>query len=125
MQKVILVIFLSCLSLELFSLPKYLATAGRNCQNCHSMKRLSENPRIDWEKMSYVHRRMSLSCKSCHINPGGGGIRTVVGRYYSQTSLPMFHISKHPDTKKNSPDERDKIPSHKAKFFYSNDFLSF
>jgi hypothetical protein len=31
-----------------------------------------------------------MSCQGCHVNPAGGGLRTASGRYYSQSTLPMF-----------------------------------
>jgi predicted CXXCH cytochrome family protein len=74
---------------EARALPLYSARAGRMCDNCHT------DP-TGWKNPELVRRKCNLSCLGCHVNPTGGGLRTVSGRFYGQTTLPMFLASHRP-----------------------------
>jgi hypothetical protein len=69
--------------------PLYMARAGRACDTCHTDPTGWKNPRL-------AQRKCNLSCSSCHINPGGGGLRSVSGRFYAQATLPMLLASHRP-----------------------------
>ncbi len=70
--------------------PLYMARSGRTCDNCHSLPNTWYNP--DDTKL----RKCTLSCSSCHVDPSGGGLRNVSGRYFSEATLPMFSSLKRP-----------------------------
>lgn len=65
------------------SLPLYTARSGRGCDTCHT------DP-TDWENPRLADRKCNLSCMGCHTDPSGGGLRTVSGEFYGQSTLPMF-----------------------------------
>ncbi|MFT4626843.1 MAG: hypothetical protein ACI8PZ_005523 [Myxococcota bacterium] len=65
------------------ALPLYTARSGRTCDNCHV------DP-TDWENPPLPDRKCTLSCMGCHTDPSGGGLRTVSGEFYGQSTLPMF-----------------------------------
>ena len=69
---------------EVSSLPLYGARSGRICDNCHS------SPTGWHDPPSIKDRKCSLSCVTCHVDPNGGGLRTVSGRYYGESTLPSF-----------------------------------
>lgn len=98
------------------ALPMYAARAGRTCDNCHSLPNTWEDP------SAISERKCTLSCVGCHVDPNGGGLRTVSGRYYGENTLPMFRAEARPlddreravwDLFTGSPAERD-IPSSQA-----------
>ncbi|MCA9664905.1 MAG: hypothetical protein KC503_04930 [Myxococcales bacterium] len=80
------------------ALPLYAARAGRTCDNCHSDPSYWKNPELKW-------RKCNLSCMGCHVNPGGGGLRTASGRYYARATLPIWLSSHRPwkDIKRGIP----------------------
>ena len=65
------------------ALPLYAARSARTCDNCHALPNKWENPDTLW-------RKCSMACVTCHIDPSGGGMRNVVGRYYAESTLPMM-----------------------------------
>ena len=67
-------------------LPLYAARSVRTCDNCHALPNEWPNPDV-WS------RKCNLSCVNCHIDPSGGGMRNVVGRYYAESTLPMFRAA--------------------------------
>jgi hypothetical protein len=78
--------------------PMYTARAGRTCDNCH----VTSN---DWIDPKLSERKCTLSCQGCHVDPAGGGMRTVSGRYYGRSTLPMIATSPRPtnDWDRNAP----------------------
>ncbi|MCA9666058.1 MAG: hypothetical protein KC503_10735 [Myxococcales bacterium] len=68
------------------ALPYYTARSGRTCDNCHT------DP-TGWKNPELAYRKCTLSCLACHVNPTGGGLRTVSGRFFGQATLPMMFAS--------------------------------
>jgi hypothetical protein len=66
------------------ALPMYGARSGRTCDNCHSLPNTWFDPEEFWR------RKCTLSCNGCHVDPAGGGMRNVSGRYFGESTLPMF-----------------------------------
>lgn len=98
------------------ALPMYTARAGRTCDNCHSL------PNTWYDPPAISERKCTLSCVACHVDPNGGGLRTVSGRYYGDNTLPMFRAERRPladreravwDLFTASPADRD-TPSSQA-----------
>lgn len=73
-------------SAEVEALPLYTARSGRTCDNCHT------DP-TKWKNPALKDRKCTLSCQGCHVNPTGGGLRTVSGRFFGQATLPMFYAT--------------------------------
>ncbi len=80
---------------RLAALPIYAARAARTCDNCHLTPYKSKMGE-EWKNPPLKYRKCNLSCQGCHVNPGGGGIRTVAGRYYSKSTLPMYGATNRP-----------------------------
>lgn len=72
------------------ALPMYGARSGRTCDNCHSL------PNTWYDPPDTLDRKCTLSCVGCHVDPNGGGLRTVSGRYFGDTTLPMFRSTARP-----------------------------
>lgn len=72
------------------ALPLYTARGGRTCDNCHSL------PNTWYDPPEIAQRKCTLSCASCHVDPNGGGLRNVSGRYYGEATLPMFGSKNRP-----------------------------
>ena len=70
--------------------PLYTARAGRTCDNCHLRPNLWVNP------SRTLDRKCTLSCRSCHVDPAGGGVRNASGRFYGSATLPMIATSPRP-----------------------------
>ncbi|MDH5682838.1 MAG: hypothetical protein OEZ36_14695 [Spirochaetota bacterium] len=77
------------------SLPLYTARSGRICDNCH-ITPYKTDKQDEWPNPRLAARKCNVSCLACHINPGGGGVRNVVGRFYAQNTLPMFAALQRP-----------------------------
>jgi len=71
------------------ALPMYAQRSGRTCGNCHVSPTLESED--GWDNPALAKRKCTLSCVSCHVNPTGGGLRNVSGRYYGQSTLSVFH----------------------------------
>ncbi len=71
------------------STPMYSARAGRTCDNCH----VTPN---NWINPELAKRKCTLSCQGCHVDPAGGGMRTVSGRFFGRATLPMDATSPRP-----------------------------
>ncbi len=69
---------------DALALPMYGARSGRTCDNCHSL------PNTWYDPPEVTERKCTLSCAGCHVDPSGGGLRTVSGRYFGMATLPMF-----------------------------------
>ena len=61
---------------------------AQNCAGCHAPGRINLQPK---------DRRCSLSCQGCHINPNGGGIRSLYGKWNEDKLLRSWIIK--PQTK--------------------------
>lgn len=75
--------------------PLYSARAGRTCDNCHLRPNLWKNPAV-------LDRKCTLSCRSCHVDPAGGGMRNASGRFYGRATLPTIASSPRPTQDWNS-----------------------
>ncbi len=84
------VIALTTLIPEADATPLYMARSGRTCDNCHSLPNTWFDPPEVWR------RKCTLSCASCHVDPNGGGLRNVGGRYYGRSTLPMYWAVERP-----------------------------
>ncbi len=40
----------------------------------------------------YIAVQQGLACGQCHVNPTGGGLRSVVGNAFAQNVLPAHHV---------------------------------
>jgi hypothetical protein len=87
--------------------PIYAARAARTCDNCHVSPNTWENPALE-------QRKCTLSCQGCHVDPAGGGMRTVTGRFYGRATLPVIATSPRPtsDWDRNLFGRRDKATSY-------------
>jgi hypothetical protein len=83
---------------DVHATPYYAARAARTCDNCH----LTPNT---WVDPPLSQRKCNLACQGCHVDPAGGGMRTVSGRFYQQATLPAIAASPRPtaDWDRNLP----------------------
>ncbi len=88
--RVILLSIATLLPTVSHALPLYGARSGRTCDNCHSL------PNQWFDPPEVSRRKCTLSCVGCHVDPNGGGLRTVSGRYYAESTLPMFGARNRP-----------------------------
>ncbi len=87
--------------------PIFAARAGRTCDNCH----VSPNK---WVNPALAERKCTLSCQGCHVDPAGGGMRTVSGRFYGRATVPAIATSPRPtsDWDRNLFGRRDRATSY-------------
>lgn len=87
------------------ALPQYTAREGRICDSCHAYPFETEKQKA-WQDPVLAERKCNLSCQTCHADPGGGGLRTVAGRYLANASLAVFNNEVRPyhDQKRNLSD---------------------
>ncbi len=101
--------------------PQYAARAGRACDNCHLTPNGWTNPRL-------AERKCTLSCQGCHVDPAGGGMRTVSGRFYGRATLPMIATSPRPtvDWDRNLPvlGRRDRATTYTSRLPLGPDDLA-
>ncbi len=71
------------------ALPLYAQRSGRTCGNCHVSPTWEDE--AGWDNPELPWRKCTMSCVGCHVDPAGGGLRTVSGRYYGQSTLSMIH----------------------------------
>jgi hypothetical protein len=109
---VTLVVGLACNG-HAWSTPQYAARAGRTCDNCH----VSPNR---WVDPPLASRKCTLSCQGCHVDPAGGGMRTVSGRFYGRATLPIIATSPRPtaDWDRNLAGRRDRATSYNSNIPY-------
>lgn len=79
----------------IMALPQYTAREGRSCDSCHAYP-FKTDKQEQWNDPEVAKRKCNLSCVSCHVDPGGGGLRTVTGRYLAYASLPIFNNEARP-----------------------------
>ncbi len=85
--------------------PLYTVREGRTCDNCHALPNDWVNPpETAW-------RKCTLGCSGCHVDPGGGGLRTVSGVYFGQSTLPMWMAEDRPWADKKSHGEYVEVPA--------------
>ncbi|MEO1173319.1 MAG: hypothetical protein AAFX94_14900, partial [Myxococcota bacterium] len=75
---------------EVEALPMYAMRSARTCGNCH-LSPTYEDP-DGWDNPELAYRKCNMSCMACHVNPTGGGMRAVGGRYYGQSTLSMYTL---------------------------------
>lgn len=118
-RRIILVACVFSATANLFALPQYTAREGRVCDSCH-MYPFETTKQQAWKNPALAERKCNLSCMTCHVDPGGGGMRTVTGRYLANAALPIFNNEQRPwhdqdrnisnliDWLKEKPDEKMK-----------------
>jgi hypothetical protein len=79
-------------SFNLIAEPWMASRFAQNCTSCHSPGRVNV-PELK-------NRRCSFSCKSCHTNPNGGGLRNFYGKWNEERWLRSLYFS---DYKLNKP----------------------
>ena len=89
-------LLLSLLAGPAVAVPLYTVREGRTCDNCHALP----NGWVDPPAM--YRRKCTLSCSGCHVDPGGGGLRTVSGVYFGRSTLPMWMETDRPWADKKS-----------------------
>ncbi len=70
--------------------PYYTARAGRTCDNCHTL------PNAWFDPPEVSRRKCTLSCAGCHVDPNGGALRNVSGRYFGESTLALFTFEDRP-----------------------------
>lgn len=80
---------------NLYALPQYTAREGRSCDSCHAYPFETQKQQA-WKDPALAERKCNLSCMTCHVDPGGGGMRTVAGRYLANAALPIFNNEQRP-----------------------------
>lgn len=79
-------------SVTSFAEPWMASRFSQNCASCHAPGRVSE--------LKTSTKRCSFSCKSCHTNPNGGGLRNAHGKWLEERWLRSSYIE---DYKLNKP----------------------
>lgn len=109
----ITLIFLFSAFSELLALPLYTARSGRICDTCHATP-FQHSKQKEWNNPDFSKRKCNLSCSTCHVDTGGGGLRKVSGRYYAMATLPQFNFERRPywDSKRDLRDYLKKLVSN-------------
>jgi len=89
-MRIICAYFAASFGIALFALPQYTAREGRQCDSCHAYP-FPTSLQQGWKDPEYSKRKCNLSCVTCHVDPGGGGLRNVSGRYLASAALPIFN----------------------------------
>jgi hypothetical protein len=69
--------------------PMFAGRSARTCDNCHVTPNEWKNPKL-------ADRKCNMSCQTCHVDPAGGGVRNVSGRFFGRSTLPMIATSPRP-----------------------------
>jgi len=80
------------LSTPVFAEPWLASRFADNCASCHAPGRVNDT--------NFKTKRCSFSCKSCHTNPNGGGLRNFYGKWMEERWLRSTFIE---DYKLNKP----------------------
>jgi hypothetical protein len=100
----------------LSALPLYTVREGRQCDSCHAYPFETDKQRA-WQDPPLAERKCNMSCQTCHVDPGGGGMRTAAGRFLASSTLPIFESEARPwhDQKRNVSDLVSRLRSMPVK----------